>query len=188
MRRDNYAVPDATPQLESIWGGLTSIQIMPFSALELRIEDADQNQIYTRCRTQEVPIVFFEHIDIALADRIDISLHVFDFALAINAITRLEMIFVFEQGFRSLTHDCMTNGKTHFVRFHQHSMAGAISPIDEAVALLNITQTTLEHELPFLLIKTHFINTGLRTFQAKRSLKRRAGNFLQTNNGQCCHR
>ena len=36
--------------------------------------------------------------------------------------------------------------------------------------------------------RTHFINNGQANFQAKRSLKWQAGNFLPMNNGRCWHR
>ncbi|MNJ71957.1 hypothetical protein D3C77_685570 [compost metagenome] len=62
-----------------------------------RVENAHQNQILLLAPAQVMAIMLVEHIHVTGSNRIDITLHVFDFAFPCDAVTRLQVIAILQQ-------------------------------------------------------------------------------------------
>lgn len=70
---------------------------MALGPLERRIEDADEDQVSVVAPAQIVLVMLVEHIDVALAERIDIAVHVLNLAFPSDAVASLEMVAVLKQ-------------------------------------------------------------------------------------------
>ncbi|KWD16952.1 hypothetical protein WL60_10225 [Burkholderia ubonensis] len=91
-------------------------------------------------------IVLVKRIHIAGANWIHISVCVFHFTAAGNAIARFEVVLVLQQRFGASSHHGMADRVTKAVAFGQETMTRSRSPFDEVLRFLDVRQTAYKHD------------------------------------------
>lgn len=118
---------------------------MALGPLEGRVEDTDEDQVLVPAPAQKMLVMLVKHIDVALANREDITVHVLDLALSGYAVARLEMIAVLEKRDSVSPHYGVADAKAYAVLVRQEAVASTIAPIDEVIRRFNIAQATHNH-------------------------------------------
>jgi hypothetical protein len=134
----------------SVRRSAAGLKIVPFVTRKSWIEDAYQHQVLVGTATQIVFVVIVENVYAARPQRVDIALHIFDFASARNAVTGLEVASVLQPRLGPGAHHGVTYGEAHPIAHGQKAMAGAVPPINVSIRLFDVVQVAYEHVIPRL--------------------------------------
>src|SRR5262245_11707902 len=97
----------------SVRRSVVGLKIVPLVTRKSRIKHAYQHQVLLGAATQIMFVVIVEDVDTARPQRVDIALHIFDFAGACNAVTGLKVASVLQPRLSPGPHHGVTYSEAH---------------------------------------------------------------------------